>query len=130
MVAVAFRADVAHRGETGLERDARIAGPAKSRTGNRNGESPGSNILRITGQVSMRVGQAGQNRGVGEIHQAVIGRTFGLRKRTDTRNLVTVDHDGLVGESLSGAHIEQLPGVDENSAGGLGGGSLGGRKNA
>ncbi len=40
-VAVSIGPDVAHRGETGLERDARIAGPGQSLARNRNRQSRG-----------------------------------------------------------------------------------------
>ena len=129
-VAVSFCSDIAHGGEAGLQRDARIARASQSRARNRNRETLRSDILRIAGQVGVRVGQARQNRGVRQIDQAVTGRAVGLGERTDADDLATLDHDGLVGESLAAADIEQLSGVNNDSAGGLGGRLLRSRENA
>jgi hypothetical protein len=76
--------------------------------------------LRVAGQVRVRVGQARKNRGVPQIDKAIAWRAASLREGTDADDLASVDHDGLVVEGLPATDIEQLPGVNDDFAGGLG----------
>ena len=75
-----------------------------------------ADILRIAGHVGVRVGQARQNCRVRQIDQAITGRAGGLREGTDADDLASVDHDGLVGEGLAAADIEQLCRREHDSA--------------
>ena len=88
---------------------------------NRDRQASEPDVLRVHGEVGVHVDQAGQDGGVGEIDQPVIGRTLGLANGP-TFEFVTLDHNGLVGEHLAGAHIQQFSGVDNDLAGGLGAG--------
>ena len=65
--------------------------------------------------MGVRIGQAGQDCGVREIDQAITGRAICLRHGADADNLAAFDHDGLVGESLSAADIQQLSGVNDDT---------------
>ncbi len=60
-VAVAVRSHVADRGESGLQSEARVAGPGQRGARNGNAQSLEAVVLRVTGQVGVGVGQTGQN---------------------------------------------------------------------
>ena len=51
-----------------------------------------------------------------QIDQAITRRAGGLREGTDADDFASFDHDGLVGEGLAAADIEQFAGVNHDSA--------------
>ena len=105
-VAETLRSHVAYSGEPSLQREARIASAGQRCAWNGNREGLRPNILRIAGEVRMRIRQPRQNCSVGEIDQAIVGRATRLPRRTDANYLPSFDHDGLIVESFSAAHIQ------------------------
>ncbi len=77
-VAVALRPHVAHGGEARLEREARVVRAGQRGARQRDAEALRPGILRIAGQMGVRVSQARQDGRGRKIDQAIAGSALGL----------------------------------------------------
>ena len=82
-------------------------------------------MVSIAEEMGVRVSQAGQDGGVAEIDEAITRGMVRLCHGTDADNLSALDHNGLIGESLAAANVEQFAGVDHHATGSRSGGVLG-----
>ncbi len=67
--------------------------------------------------MRVRVSQAGQNGSGRKIDQAIARTAFSLGERADTDDLAALDHDGLVGEGLAAADVQEFAGADDDTSG-------------
>ena len=102
---------VANRRKAGFECDACIACPDQgfARHGNRETRIAEVGIER---DVRVRVNQSGQHGGVRQIDDLRSGGD--LRVGANARDLIALDHDGLVGKRLAGFHVKQMPRVNDD----------------
>ena len=116
-VRVAGRADVAHRGESGFERDLRKA-DAVERFADGIRREAGVGI-EVIGESQMRV-YVDQTRQHGHATQIdfPVARLRGRGRRCgNRRDPVAGDYDRLVGRFRAGAHVDYMPGANQDSRG-------------
>ncbi len=106
-IAVSASADITHRRKTRFKREPRVVRASKRFS--RNGYSQSFiSEMWIEGEMGVRIDQPRQNGGVRQINYLVAGRSLKFGSGSDTRDLVTFNHNGLIGENFSAPHVQQL----------------------
>ena len=105
-------AAVAHGGEAGAQRGQGVGLGAVGHVGRVQGEALAEAVAAgARFEVHVAVNQAGQHGAVFQVDDPVLGAGGGRVAALHGRDAVALHHDGLLGEQLAAAHVEQAAAV-------------------
>ena len=112
-IGIAAGAYIAHRGESGFQRDARILGADERFFGNRDSQLLVAKV-RIESEMRVGINQSGQQRSVGQIDYMPACLIVGLRSAAtgNAGDLVAVNYHGHVIEHLARLHVQHVTGMN------------------